>query len=72
MPANVRQAIAALQRVDHLGVAANDGDRLVAIDNLVEQTLGEIGTRGDRKIEPRACAPAPQNAAVVQQQPRLS
>jgi len=69
VPAHVRQSIAALQLSNTLRIAADNDDRLMALDHRVEQPFGEIGAGGERQLQPGARREAAQNAAVVQQQP---
>jgi len=49
MPTDVGQRIAMLQRVDHSLVAADNADRLTAIDHIIEEALSQICASRDRQ-----------------------
>ncbi len=66
MPAHVGQAVAPFQLGDAVFVAADNGNWLAAVDNLVEQLFGQVRAGSHRQIERRARAEAAQDAAVVQ------
>ncbi|HRO04284.1 MAG TPA: hypothetical protein PLS69_11835, partial [Terricaulis sp.] len=72
MPAHVGEPIAAAQRADRHSVAANNRDRLIGIDHLIEQALGQVSARGARQFEAGAFGQARQDGAIVQRQPRIS
>ncbi len=70
VPAHVGEIVAALQLRDCLFVTADNGYRLAAIDDVIEQTLRQIRARGHGEIEASGATEFLQNPAVVQQQPR--
>lgn len=59
-----------LERGNALGAAADDRNRLVAIDHRIKKMLGHIRARHRRQIHAGPLSEAPQHPAVIQAQPR--
>jgi len=71
VPAHVAQTISSLQPLDRVTVRAEDGNRLIPVDNRVEQVLDQVRARCQRQFHLRGAGQALQHAAVVQQHPGM-
>jgi len=71
VPTDVAQIVNAPQLFDALAIAANDGDRLVLVDDRIEKVLGDVRSWGERQADLGLARQAFEHAAIVQQQPRM-